>query len=51
MAFLWCADPDRLQQLADSLGPSDVQAFFDRWLEHLPWPLTPVDVLLAIGSV
>ena len=28
--FLWCADPDRLQQLADSLSPVDVQAFFDR---------------------
>jgi hypothetical protein len=41
--FLWCADPDRLQQLADSLGPANVQAFFDRWLERLPWPLTPTD--------
>jgi hypothetical protein len=41
--FLWCADPDRLQQLADSLSPVDVQAFFDRWLERLPWPLTPAD--------
>ena len=35
--------PDRLQQLADSLGPADVQAFFDRWLERLPWPLTATD--------
>jgi hypothetical protein len=41
--FLWCADPDRLQQLADSLSPVHVQAFFDRWLEWLPWPLTPTD--------
>jgi hypothetical protein len=41
--FRWCADPDRLQQVADSLSPADVQAFFDRWLERLPWPLTPVD--------
>jgi hypothetical protein len=41
--FLWCADPDRLQQLADSLSPADVQAFFDRWLEYLPWPLTSAD--------
>ena len=38
--FLWCADPERLQQLADSLSPTDVQAFFDRWVEQLPWPLT-----------
>jgi hypothetical protein len=41
--FLWCADPERLQQLADSLGPADVQAFFDRWLQCLPWPLTQAD--------
>jgi hypothetical protein len=41
--FLWCADPERLQQLADSLSPTDVQSFFDRWLEQLPWPLTPAD--------
>ena len=41
--FLWCADPERLQHLADSLGPADVQAFFDHWLERLPWPLTPAD--------
>ena len=41
--FLWCADPERLQALADSLSPADVQAFFDRWLERLPWPLTPAD--------
>jgi hypothetical protein len=41
--FLWCADPERLQELADSLSPADVQAFFDRWLDYLPWPLTPTD--------
>lgn len=41
--FLWCADPDRLQQLADSLSAADVQAFFDHWLDCLPWPLTPTD--------
>jgi hypothetical protein len=41
--FLWCADPDRLQQLADSLSPTDVEAFFDRWLQRLPWPLTWFD--------
>jgi hypothetical protein len=41
--FQWCANPARLQQLADSLSPADVQTFFDRWLERLPWPLTPPD--------
>jgi len=41
--FRWCADPARLQQVCDALGPADVQALFDRWLERLPWPLTPAD--------
>jgi hypothetical protein len=41
--FRWCADPLRLQQVCDALGPADVQAFFDRWLRRLPWPLTPAD--------
>ena len=41
--FRWCADPTRLQQLCDTLGPADVQAFFDRWVRRLPWPLTPAD--------
>jgi DNA-binding transcriptional ArsR family regulator len=41
--FRWCADPVRLQQVCDSLGPTDVQAFFDRWSQRLPWPLTPAD--------
>jgi hypothetical protein len=33
----------RLQQMCDRLGPADVQAFFDRWVPRLPWPLTPAD--------
>jgi hypothetical protein len=41
--FGWCAEPERLQHLADSLSPADVQAFFERWLARLPWPLTPAD--------
>jgi hypothetical protein len=41
--FLWCADSERLQALADSLSPADVQVFFDRWLDYLPWPLTSTD--------
>lgn len=43
--FRWCADPVRLQQLCDALGPADVQAFFDRWVGRLPWPLTAADRL------
>jgi hypothetical protein len=41
--FRWCENPTRLQALCDTLGPGDVQAFFDRWLDRLPWPLTPAD--------
>jgi hypothetical protein len=41
--FRWCENPDRLQAVCDGLGPNDVQAFFDRWVERLPWPLTQID--------
>ena len=41
--FLSCEQPERLQAICDALGPEDVQAFFDRWVERLPWPLTPDD--------
>jgi hypothetical protein len=37
--FRWCADPERLQALCDALGPAEVQAFFRRWVQRLPWPL------------
>jgi hypothetical protein len=37
--FRSCEDPDRLQTICDSLGPDDVEAFFLRWLDVLPWPL------------
>src|SRR3954469_14615424 len=38
--FLSCADPAALQAACDALGPTDVQAFFDRWSQRLPWPMT-----------
>jgi hypothetical protein len=41
--FLACADPARLQAICDQLGPTDVQAFFDRWAARLPAPLTATD--------
>ena len=41
--FLSCEDPQRLQVTCDALGPQDVQRFFDRWLQRLPWPLSPAD--------
>ena len=41
--FLACPDPAALQAACDALGPADVQAFFDRWSQRLPWPMTPAD--------
>ena len=41
--FLTCAAPERLQAVCDRLAPADVQAFFDRWSQRLPWPLTRDD--------
>jgi len=41
--FLTCAQPVALQTACDALGPTDVQAFFDRWSHRLPWPMTAHD--------
>jgi hypothetical protein len=41
--FLSCADPAALQAACDALGPADIQGFFDRWSQRLPWPMTPQD--------
>src|SRR5664279_114940 len=41
--FATCGDPAGLQAICDRLGPSDIQAFFDRWLAVLPLPLTSAD--------
>lgn len=41
--FLQCHQPERLQTICNQLGPEQVQAFFDQWVECLPWPLTAKD--------
>ena len=41
--FLSCQDPDYLQAKCDELGPEQIQAFFDKWIECLPMPLTAAD--------
>jgi hypothetical protein len=38
-----CSDPERLQAICDSLAAEHVQAFFDRWITHIPTPLTDAD--------
>jgi hypothetical protein len=34
-AFVQCSEPDRLQQLADSLSPSDLEVPIQRWFREL----------------
>ena len=41
--FLSCSDPERLQQICDSLGPDDIDRVFRKWLKRLPLPLRPQD--------
>ena len=41
--FLSCADAERLQAVCDQLGPEQIQAFFAKWVERLPMPLTAAD--------
>jgi hypothetical protein len=37
--FAACADSARLQAVCANLTGATVQAFFDRWVDTLPWPL------------
>jgi hypothetical protein len=41
--FATASDPEALQAICDRLGPGDIQAFADYWLERLPLPLTVAD--------
>lgn len=38
--FLTCTQPETLQTICDSLSAADVEAFFTRWQQQLPFPLT-----------
>ena len=41
--FLSCADPQKLQQICDRLGPEQIERVFQKWLQRLPLPLRPQD--------
>jgi len=41
--FAACLEPGRLQAICDRFGPSDAQAFFDRWTAVIPVPFTAAD--------
>jgi hypothetical protein len=41
--FLSCADPAKLQEICDSLGPEQIETVFRKWLKRIPLPLRPED--------
>jgi hypothetical protein len=41
--FLSCADPKKLQEICDSLGPEQIEALFRKWLKRIPLPLRSED--------
>ena len=41
--FFSCQNPQRLQALADSLGPQQIERFLKKWLDRLPMPLSAQD--------
>jgi hypothetical protein len=41
--ILSCADPKRMQQIADGLSAAKIDAFLRKWLALLPHPFTPAD--------
>jgi hypothetical protein len=47
--FLSCAAPDHLQAVCDQLGPEQIQAFFEKWIDRLPLPLNAADRQAGYG--
>src|SRR3984957_4097163 len=41
--FLSCDEPEKLQQICDSLGPEQIDRVFRKWLKRIPLPLQPED--------
>lgn len=41
--FETCEDPERLQGICDRLSAVEIQGFFDRWIAHVPTPLSASD--------
>lgn len=39
--FLSCENPERLQVICHQLDAEKIQVLFDRWVEQLPWPISP----------
>jgi hypothetical protein len=47
--FATCADPNRLQEICHSLSAEKIQAYFDRWVDKLPWPLNAAERAAGYG--
>jgi len=41
--FLSCAEPQRLERVCNSLSAEHIIAFFNKWMDRLPMPLTAAD--------
>jgi hypothetical protein len=41
--FLSCAEPEKLQQTCDALGPEEIDRVFRKWLKRVPLPLQEQD--------
>ena len=41
--FLSCANPERLQEIADALSAERIEALLEKWLKRLPHPFAPED--------
>jgi len=41
--FFACDEPQVLQSICDSFGPTQIEAFFRKWLRRLPHPFTAED--------
>jgi hypothetical protein len=42
--FLSCENPQILQDICDKLGPTQIEAFFRKWVHRLPFPMTDKDI-------
>jgi hypothetical protein len=47
--FASCANPDRLQEICHSLDAPKIQAYFDHWVDKLPWPLSQAERAAGYG--
>jgi hypothetical protein len=47
--FAACDDPVRLQEMCHTLDAVKIRAFFDHWVEQLPWPLSAEDRAAGYG--